>query len=171
MTVPFYEYLTLEPLRWWDIPDCVAIEEDLFPEDSPWNAAMFWSELAEGHVYLAAWDESELVGYAGLARNDEEAELRTIAVRADHQEHGIGRRLLTALIAAAEYRPITLEVRTDNDAAIILYRGFGFEQVGIRRDYYQPSGADAYVLRRNPVSATTSPNAPPAVEYDPEPKP
>jgi ribosomal-protein-alanine N-acetyltransferase len=43
-------------------------------------------------------------------------------------------------------------VRTDNEAALELYRAAGFERLGIRRNYYRPSGADAYTMRRRPPS-------------------
>ncbi len=43
---------------------------------------------------------------------------------------------------------VYLEVRTDNEAAIALYRSAGFEQIGLRRRYYRVSGADAYTMRR-----------------------
>ena len=41
-----------------------------------------------------------------------------------------------------------LEVRTDNEAAIGLYESEGFVRLGVRRRYYQPSGADAYTMAR-----------------------
>ena len=148
MTAPIYPDLTLEPLRWWDLPAVTALEEDLFAGDSPWTEAMFWSELAQGHTYLAVWDGHELVGYAGLAVHPDGADVQTIGVQRRHQGAGIGRRLLTALITEARGRPIHLEVRTDNEPAIALYRSFGFEIQGVRRRYYQPSGADAYTMGR-----------------------
>jgi [ribosomal protein S18]-alanine N-acetyltransferase len=43
---------------------------------------------------------------------------------------------------------VFLEVRTDNDAARTLYETEGFLVVGLRRNYYRPSGADAYTMRR-----------------------
>ena len=60
--------------------------------------------------------------------------------------------MLRALLARAdEHRATTfLEVRTDNDTAIGLYRAHGFEIVGLRKRYYQPSGADAHTMRRPP---------------------
>ena len=140
--------VTLKPLRWWDIPTVARIELELFPGDSPWTQAMFWSELASGNSYLAAWADDELVGYAGLAVHVDGAEVQTIGIRADHQGRGVGRRLLTAILGAAQNIPVALEVRTDNGPAIALYRSLGFERVGLRRRYYQPSGADAFTMVR-----------------------
>ena len=76
--------------------------------------------------------------------------MHTIAVHPDHQGQGIGTALLRALLARADelQAPVVLEVRTDNDTAIALYERHGFEQVGLRRRYYQPSGADAYTMVR-----------------------
>jgi len=41
-----------------------------------------------------------------------------------------------------------VEVRPAEDSAIRLYRSVGFDVIGIRRDYYRPSGADAFTMRR-----------------------
>jgi [ribosomal protein S18]-alanine N-acetyltransferase len=43
---------------------------------------------------------------------------------------------------------VYLEVRTDNAAAIALYKAHGFATIGMRRKYYQPSGADAFTMAR-----------------------
>ena len=145
------EPVTLAPMRWWDIPAVVALEAELFAGDSPWDAAMFWSELAQQHYYLAGHDPLEpsaIVAYAGLATTDDEATVQTIAVHPAYQGRGLGRRLLSALVARAGRRQIALEVRTDNRTAITLYESFGFECVGTRRGYYQPSGSDAYTMVR-----------------------
>lgn len=140
--------LTMGPLRWWDLPAVAALEDELFPDDSPWTEAMFWSELAQGHRYLGVRDGAELVGYAGLAVHPDGADVQTIGVQRRHQGAGIGRRLMTALITEAGGRPVQLEVRTDNEPALALYRSFGFQIQGVRRRYYQPSGADAYTMGR-----------------------
>ena len=47
---------------------------------------------------------------------------------------------------------IFLEVRADNERAQRLYRWWGFDDIGIRRGYYQPSGMDAIVMRRDLAS-------------------
>ena len=53
-----------------------------------------------------------------------------------------------------------LEVRTDNDRAQRLYRRYGFVGIGVRRGYYQPSGADALVMRHVIAPGLAGPGPP-----------
>lgn len=152
--------VVLGPLTPGDAAECARLEALLFPGDDPWSAAAFRSELQAGHPYVAARAGDRLVGYAGIAllpapafgRDPAEAEVHTIGVDPMVQGHGVGRRLLRALldradaIAAVTY----LEVRTDNVPALALYRSEGFEVVGTRRRYYA-SGADAHTMCRPAV--------------------
>lgn len=143
--------VALAPMSWWDIEDIAALEQVLFPTDSPWTPAMFWAELAAGRYYVVVRDDTGQVdGYAGLAVSADEAEVQTIGVRPDRQGRGLGRALLRGLIAAAGGRRMLLEVRTDNEPALALYRSERFETIGLRRRYYQPSGADALSMSRPP---------------------
>jgi ribosomal-protein-alanine N-acetyltransferase len=139
----------LELLDWVDIPVLVELEEILFPGDSPWNWQMFAGELEAGHHYVVHRDaDGTIDGYAGLAIAGSEAEVHTIGVRPTSQGTGLGRKLLRQLLAAAADRRVLLEVRTDNQVAIGLYESEGFVRLGVRRRYYQPSGADAYTMAR-----------------------
>ncbi|MEE2033878.1 ribosomal protein S18-alanine N-acetyltransferase [Rhodococcus chondri] len=145
----------IDALRSDDVQRCAELERSLFPGDDPWSADAFRAELSSPHnYYIAARSEGRLVGYAGLARlgtgMDPESEVHTIGVDPDVRRCGIGSALLAELLRAADRwgGPVFLEVRTDNDAAIALYRREGFETVGTRKRYYQPSGADAYTMRR-----------------------
>ena len=143
--------VTIERMRWWDIAALEPLEAELFGDDR-WSAAMFWNELASGHYYLVARDGDEVVGYAGLAVGDHEAWVQNLAVRVDRQRRGIGTRLLQALLAEADLRgaqAVLLEVAVDNATAQRMYDRYGFEPVGLRRGYYQPSNTDAVVMRRD----------------------
>ena len=140
--------LAAQPMRWWHIEAVAALETVLFTEDSPWTAEMFWGELACGHHYVVVCEGDRLIGYAGLALLDDEASVQTIGVDPDEQGRGLGRLLLADLLDTAGQRRVLLEVRTDNATAIALYESVGFERLGVRRRYYQPSGADAYVMCR-----------------------
>jgi ribosomal-protein-alanine N-acetyltransferase len=148
----------LRPMRWWDVADAAAMEPELFPA-APWTAAGFWSELAgvpATRYYVVAEDGSGLVGYAGLLVVGPEADVQTVAVRADRQGAGLGRVLVDDLLAEAGRRGcsrVLLEVREDNAAARHLYEVLGFDQVAVRPDYYG-SGQDAVVMRLRLPAAT-----------------
>jgi ribosomal-protein-alanine N-acetyltransferase len=144
-------------MRWWHIEALAPIERDLFGEEE-WSPGMFWSELAQPEtrwyrVALAPSGDAadNVAGYAGLCvYGPEDAWVQTIAVRRDWQGSGLGRRLLEELLTEAirrDARQVLLEVRADNATAQQLYARRGFEAVGLRRGYYQPSGVDAVVMR------------------------
>lgn len=144
--------MRLERFRWWHIDEVLTIEADLFGAET-WSAGMFWNELAGGHYYLVARaDSGDVLGYAGLAVNPpDEAWVQNIAVRRDQQRRGIGRAMLEALLREAARRgtrKALLEVAVDNAPAQKLYAEYGFEPVGIRRGYYQPSNTDALVMMK-----------------------
>jgi [ribosomal protein S18]-alanine N-acetyltransferase len=156
--------VTLDALTTADAARCAELEAQLFEGDDPWPASAFLSELSGKHNHYvaartAAHARSEkngdkLVGYGGIARlgllPPHEYEIHTIGVDPAYQGQGIGGRLLDALLAFTEGGTVFLEVRTDNEAAIGLYRRAGFVVVGMRKRYYRQSGADAYTMRRAP---------------------
>ena len=131
-----------------DAPRCAELERLLFAGDDPWNAQTFLDALAAGHYYLSARNGDSLIGYAGLARVGADAEIHTLAVDPLYHRRGVGRALLRAVLDRARGATVFLEVRTDNESAINLYRSEGFKVIGTRRRYYRPSGADAFTMRR-----------------------
>jgi ribosomal-protein-alanine N-acetyltransferase len=146
--------VTLERMRWWHIEQLLPVEQALFGEE-PWTARTFWSELGQLDTrhYLVALEGDEIVGYAGLCDYPDEAWVQTMAVAPGAQGQGLGRVLLGALLEEAArrgQRTVRLEVRADNGVAQRLYAAHGFEREGVRRGYYQPSGADAVLMVRRP---------------------
>ena len=146
---------TLRPLRYDDLAAVLDLERTLFPDDA-WSPGMFAEELAmqgHGRHYVAAEEGNTLVGYAGMMLpGGRQAEVLTLAVDEKHWGQGIGSALLTDLLdeaARQECREVFLEVRADNPRAQGLYRRFGFEEIGVRRGSYQPSGTDAIVMRKD----------------------
>jgi [ribosomal protein S18]-alanine N-acetyltransferase len=140
-------------LRPSDAQRCAELERLLFDGDDPWPAVAFERELASTHNhYVGARTGDALVGYAGISRLGRkppfEYEVHTIGVDPCYQGRGIGRLLLDELLRFADGGVVYLEVRTDNEPAIALYRSVGFEQIGVRKRYYRISGADAYTMRR-----------------------
>jgi [ribosomal protein S18]-alanine N-acetyltransferase len=137
-----------------DMAGIMALEQALFPEDA-WTREMFSAEFAQPpsrRLYLVAEDGNTLVGYAGMMfTSGPQADVVTLAVSPARWGQGIGTALLTTLIDDAEkrgYQEVLLEVRKDNPRARQLYLRHGFDEIGIRRGYYQPSGVDAVVMRK-----------------------
>jgi len=148
------EPVALGELTRADADRCAELEAQLFDGDDPWPALAFERELASArNHYVGARSAGMLVGYAGISRLGRtppfEYEVHTIGVDPAYQGQGIGRRLLDDLLDFADGGVVYLEVRTDNEAALGLYRSVGFEQIGLRKRYYRVSGADAYTMRRD----------------------
>lgn len=166
MTGPGPAGIMLRSMSDADVPAVLRLERELFPEDA-WTESMLRGELAgqpDTRHYLLAIERpagdgtgagagaGEIVGYAGLAAAGGQADVQTIGVRADRRGHGLGARLLVALLEEASRRhcaEVFLEVRADNAAARRLYERYGFTAVGVRKRYYQPSGVDAIVMCRD----------------------
>ena len=146
--------LTLADAQW-----CAELEQLLFPGDSPWSIEEFKLEIAHAVTkYFGVEISGQLVGYAGMAvlgpPSDVECEIHTIAVDPNYQGRGVGKLFMDAFTSIADTQdaPIFLEVRTDNEPAMALYRSYGFTTIGVRRKYYMPSGADAYAMLRPRLS-------------------
>ena len=139
-------------MRWWHVEQLLPVERELFGEE-PWTARTFWSELGQlgTRHYVVALSGDDVVGYAGLCDYPDEAWVQTMAVAPSAQGQGLGAQLLRELLEEAArrgQRTVRLEVRADNAPAQRLYERHGFVREGVRRGYYQPSGADAVLMVR-----------------------
>jgi [ribosomal protein S18]-alanine N-acetyltransferase len=139
----------LVPLRRRHLRAVLRIEAQVYPR--PWSLALFMSELnlRGSRHYVAARLDGALVGYGGLMFSGDEAHVTTIAVDPSFHRHQIGSRLLLNLARASVghgARHLTLEVRVSNAPAQAMYRRFGFETAGIRKNYYAETNEDALVM-------------------------
>jgi [ribosomal protein S18]-alanine N-acetyltransferase len=141
--------IELVRMRRRDLRKVMAIEQLVFPE--PWSHAIFLSELAlrTGRDYRVAREGREMVGYIGMMFVEIEAHVTTVAVAPEHQGKGIGTQIMLGAMRIAQdhgCRQVSLEVAVGNLRAQSLYRRFGFVPVGVRKNYYQLTGEDAYVM-------------------------
>ena len=143
--------VTLREMTWRDIPVLVELELELFAGDA-WSEQSWWAELAgrPRRSYVVGEQGVALVGYAGVDRGGEIADVMTIAVAPPAQGKGLGGVLLDWLIGEARRcgaEHLMLEVRADNVAAQRLYTKAGFVMTSVRRRYYQPADVDAQIMR------------------------
>lgn len=144
------EGLVIEPMRRRHVRSILEIEEQVYPK--PWTQGVFMNEIDQARdgsrYYVVGLVSGSLVGYGGLMFSVDEAHVTNIAVDPEQRRTGIARRILGHLADVAIERgaqALTLEVRVSNEAAIGLYREFGFAPAGIRQRYYENS-EDALVM-------------------------
>lgn len=120
--------------------DFKSIENVLQTEfDEFWTPSILKSELESSlSKYIVAKNEDEVVGFAGIIILPDDVEITNIVTKKNERKKGIGKLLLDKLIQMAFElkKDISLEVNEENDAAINLYKKAGFEEVGIRKKYY-----------------------------------
>lgn len=139
----------VRPMRADDIAAVATIERDTF--STPWQPDTFESLLDRPGVELIVLESPTdgLIGYAVLWCILDQGELANVAVSPEWRGRGLGRYLIGRVLDAARERGVTkmfLEVRASNERAAEIYRGFGFTEVGLRRDYYSDPREDARIM-------------------------
>ena len=120
----------------------------------PWSKKMLAEELDNqcAAFLVAVEPETEkAVGYAGLLLVADEGYITNVAVDPSCRRQGVAAQLLQVFDNFAKGNHLaflTLEVRPSNAAAIALYEGFGFREVGRRRNYYDLPKEDALILTK-----------------------
>jgi len=140
----------IRPMMESDLGDIAAIEQASYA--FPWSENIFRDCLRVGYTCRALDLEGRIIGYGVMSLGAGEAHILNVCVRAEFRTVGFGKRLLQHLLERADAAGTSeafLEVRPSNLAAIRLYQKLGFEQIGVRRGYYQaPDGReDAIVLK------------------------
>ena len=134
------------------LPDHAAAIEEIEKESfsTPWERLEILSIICkESGMSFVAIDEGEVVGYLYGCFIPPEGEIYRLAVRGDKRKRGIGYRLLSYALKTEAGRGLEstfLEVRSKNTAARALYTSFGFEEFGIRKNYYKNPPDDAILM-------------------------
>ena len=120
----------------------------------PWSRKMLAEELEnQCAAFLVAQDSvtGQVMGYAGLLVMADEGYITNVAVFPEFRRQGVAAKLIAVFENFARGNKLaflTLEVRPSNAAAIALYKGFGFEEVGRRKNYYDLPKEDALILTK-----------------------
>jgi len=138
-------------MDWKDLPDVLRIERASY--DYPWSEGIFRDCLHTGYSCCVMLVDETIAGYGIFQFIAGEAHILNLCVEPAHRQMGIARDLLQCLFRAmknSDIHTVYLEVRPTNIAAINLYDGEGFNEVGVRKDYYRSKKGkqDALILAR-----------------------
>jgi ribosomal-protein-alanine N-acetyltransferase len=133
-----------------DVDAVAALEQLSYP--FPWSVGIFRDCLRAGYGARVIEIESELAGYVVYSVGAGEGHLLNLCVAERFRRQAIARRVLRFVIQAVALVPaqvLFLEVRVSNLGAIKLYQSLGFEQIGLRKGYYEAVNGreDALVYR------------------------
>ncbi len=120
-----------------DLEQIMHIELAMYP--FPWTRRIFEDCLRVGYRCHVGEVEGNLAGYGVMSTGASEAHVLNLCVAGEFQRRGLAREMLSLLLDEADklkVRDVFLEVRPSNAGAIILYEQMGFNQVGLRKDYY-----------------------------------
>jgi len=151
----------VRPMRAGDVLEVVAIERASY--QFPWSEGIFRDCLRVGYICRVVAVGHEVMGYGVMSVGAGEAHVLNLCVAQAFRCRGAGRRLLLCLLERAQAAGMGeafLEVRPSNTNAIRLYQSLGFEQVGMRRGYYQAvNGREDAAVLKLPLRAGAAPPA------------
>lgn len=136
-------------MRESDLDAVIAIEEAVYP--FPWTRGIFSDCLNIGYLCRVLEVKGKIVAYSVMSVAVSESHLLTIVVPEKEQGKGYGKKMLNEMIRQAvndNASTMYLEVRTSNKTAIHLYHQRGFNELGIRSNYYpaEQGREDALIL-------------------------
>lgn len=131
-----------------DLEQVCAIECDNF--SMPWSRQSFLDSVHNSdHIYMVAEHQHEILGYCGIWGIVGEGQITNVSVKKTSQRQGVASALLDACLKKGDEMGIsayTLEVRESNSKAISLYEKFGFEQAGVRKNFYDKPKEHAILM-------------------------
>lgn len=138
-------------MRESDLDRVMEVERSGYPH--PWTRGIFRDCLRVGYLCEVLEIDGVLHGHGIMSIGAGEAHILNLCIRYESQRQGLGRRMLEHLLEAARRlhaHTVLLEVRPSNTAAVALYHRVGFNEVGVRKNYYPATDGreDALIMAR-----------------------
>ena len=132
-----------------DVADVVRLEEICFTSDA-WSADSFIYRIENGGIFQSfiAEENGRFCGYIAVSSQFEETYIDSIAIAPEFRRKGIAKRLLAEIEQRLDPQRILLEVRKSNAPARALYESAGFQELAIRKDYYNDPVEDGIIMER-----------------------
>ena len=129
-----------------------VMEIEIHANPTPWTKQTFEKILELRSQSFVIILNSQIVGFCIANKVLDECHLQNISVVDTMRRQGIGNFMLDILkkrMSLAGIKAVLLEVRKSNKVAQDFYRENGFQELSIRKDYYQTKNGreDAIIMR------------------------
>jgi ribosomal-protein-alanine N-acetyltransferase len=146
-----YEFTRMELT---DLP--VVLQNERRAYTHPWTEGIFRDCISGDYETWLFVFERQKIGHGVLSAAAGEAHLFNVCINPSFQGNGFGHILVEYMLQRARFRKarsVFLEVRPSNVVAYKLYENLGFNEIGIRREYYPAftGREDALVLAKELV--------------------
>lgn len=127
--------------------DIALIEKNCF--SIPWTEQSIADSISSDSAYFnIAYANGKPAGYMSMQVCCDEGDIMRVAVLPDFRRLGIGKALLDECFSANKLNAVFLDVRENNMPAIRLYESFGFEKIGLRKNYYANPTENAVMMKK-----------------------
>ena len=143
------KYICMEECH---ISSIIEIENQSY--DYPWSEKIFQDCINHNYLCRVILIDNVLIGYVISSIVQDECHIMNLCIKDDHRRSGYGRYMLDELhkeVIKINCKLVFLECRPSNRSALKLYKSEGYNEIGIRKNYYPaPNGAeDAIMLAKN----------------------
>lgn len=140
--------IEFEKMNQRHISDVAEIERQCFSK--PWSENAIAAELENdsAHFFVAKLC-GEVIGYIGMHCAADECYVANVGVLKKYRRMGVGSALIKYAADTARQMKmsfISLEVRPSNTEAVRIYERFGFERVGLRKNFYSEPKEDGLIM-------------------------
>lgn len=136
-----------------DVESIAKLEQDIFAD--AWTAQGIYETFCQQQAFVTvAEEDGQVVGYCILYYVMDEGEIARIAVDKKMRRQGLGNGLLNYTFACCREKQISrilLDVRETNESARRFYQTHGFEEDGIRKNFYEQPKENAVLMSRDLV--------------------
>ena len=135
----------LQTMQLYDLPRVMKNERRSYTH--PWTEGIFRGCLKSGYECWLISCVNKVIGHGILSVAAGESHMLNVCIHPDCQGHGFGKIMVEHLLTRARIKKakrVYLEVRPSNLVAYKLYENMGFNEIGVREDYYP-----AYVGRED----------------------
>ncbi|MFC1601996.1 ribosomal protein S18-alanine N-acetyltransferase [Pseudomonadota bacterium] len=129
--------LHLRPMQNDDVEEVMAVERLAY--EFPWTIGNMRDCLKSSYCCWVYLQDERIIGYAVMSVAAGEANILNLCIHPDMQGRGLGRKLMEQMLMLAHQQQadtVFLELRVSNRVASGLYDAVGFNEMGVRRNYY-----------------------------------